>query len=298
MANRQFYSPLRYPGGKAKLISFMKLFYESNDLMGNTYIEPYTGGGAVALSLLIDGYAENIIINDYDRSIFAFWHSVLNNTDELCRLISDTPINTKTWKKLKKLQAQKQSADLLELGFSTLYLNRTNRSGIIKAGLIGGIEQNGEWKMDVRFNKSDLIERIKNVAKYKSRISLYNLDTIELIDLLNNNDRFDNSFTYFDPPYYSKGKELYVNFYNHQDHVDLFNKINSLNNINWLLSYDNNPEIIDLYSDYKKITYNLTYSVEKKYQGSEVIIYSDDLTLPMKKNTLKNIQRLKRKLIA
>lgn len=298
MANRQFYSPLRYPGGKAKLISFMKLFYESNDLMGNTYIEPYTGGGAVALSLLIDGYAENIIINDYDRSIFAFWHSVLNNTDELCKLISDTPINTKTWKKLKKLQAQKQSADLLELGFSTFYLNRTNRSGIIKAGLIGGIEQNGEWKMDVRFNKSDLIERIKNVAKYKSRISLYNLDTIELIDLLNNNDRFENSFTYFDPPYYSKGKELYVNFYNHQDHVDLFNKINSLNNINWLLSYDNNPEIIDLYSDYKKITYNLTYSVEKKYQGSEVIIYSDDLTLPMKKNTLKNTQRLKRKLTA
>lgn len=298
MANRQFYSPLRYPGGKAKLISFMKLFYESNNLMGNTYIEPYTGGGAVALSLLIDGYAKNIIINDVDRSIFAFWHSILNNTDEFCKLISDTPINIQTWKNLKELQTQKQSVDLLKLGFSTFYLNRTNRSGIIKAGLIGGVEQSGDWKMDVRFNKNDLIKRIQNIAKYKSKISLYNLDTIELIDLLINNDKFENSFTYFDPPYYSKGKELYVNFYNHQDHVDLFYRIDSLNDINWLLSYDNNPEIIDLYSDYKKITYNLTYSVEKKYQGSEVIIYSDNLTLPMKENTLKNIQRFKRRLIA
>ncbi|CAL2111096.1 DNA adenine methylase [Tenacibaculum sp. 190130A14a] len=296
MANKQFYSPLRYPGGKGKLISFIKSIYDSNRLKGNTYIEPYTGGGAVALSLLIDGYAENIIINDFDRSIYAFWYCLLNHTDELCQLINDTPITIDEWRRQKDIQENKNTAGILELGFSTFFLNRTNRSGIIKAGVIGGIHQSGDWKMNVRFNKVDLLNRIEKIAQFKTKIDLYNLDTCELLENINNNQNlYTDSFIYLDPPYYCKGKDLYVNFYKHQDHVFLSDKIKEIENIKWLLSYDNQKEIVQLYEEFKKITYNLTYSVEKKYQGNEVLIYSDNIKLPIKKANLKNLQRIKRR---
>nr|BFF38947.1 hypothetical protein BACY1_07520 [Tenacibaculum mesophilum] len=175
-------------------------------------------------------------------------------------------------------------------------MNRTNRSGIINAGVIGGIHQSGDWKMDVRFNKMNLLNRIETIAKYKTQITLYNLDTCELLEDINvNRDFYTNSFIYLDPPYYCKGKDLYVNFYRHEDHVFLSEKIKEIETIKWLLSYDNQEEIVCLYEEFKKISYNLTYSVEKKYQGKEVLIYSDNIKLPIKGANLKNLQRIKRR---
>ena len=133
------------------------------------------------------------------------------------------------------------------------------------------------------------------IADHRHQITLYNVDTCDLIDEIRSDKALlNNSFFYLDPPYYTKGKDLYVNFYNHNDHVMLFNKLESISDYKWLLSYDNNPEITKLYRGHKKVTYNLTYSVEKKYQGSEVIVYSDNIVLPMKKQKLKNISRIKR----
>ena len=144
------YSPLRYPGGKGKLIKYFKELFTENSLQQGVYFEPYAGGASVALSLLIDSYASRIIINDIDRSIFSFWYSVLNYTEELCKLIKETPLNMKTWRKQKEIQKHKLDAGILELGFSTLFLNRTNRSGILNAGVIGGNKQRGKWKINSR----------------------------------------------------------------------------------------------------------------------------------------------------
>ena len=88
----KFVSPLRYPGGKLKVVDYIKKMFEVNDLMDGTYIEPYAGGASVALTLLFSEYANRIKINDIDRSIYAFWHSVLEETEGLCRLITDTPV--------------------------------------------------------------------------------------------------------------------------------------------------------------------------------------------------------------
>ena len=166
----KFVSPLRYPGGKLKVVDYIKKIFEENNLYDGVYIEPYAGGASVALSLLFSEYAQIIKINDIDRSIYAFWYSVLNEPEAFCRLINDTPVNMDEWHAQHIVQEHKEEEELLSLGFSTFFLNRTNRSGILSAGVIGGKNQTGNFKIDARYNKKDLIERIETIADYSERI--------------------------------------------------------------------------------------------------------------------------------
>ena len=267
------YSPLRYPGGKNQLSKFVEELIKEKKMERSTYVEPFCGGAAVALSLLINNKVNNIIINDYDKSIYSFWYSVVYFTDEICKMIEKTDITMDEWNKQKKIQKNKNNEDLLTLGFSTLFLNRTNRSGIIKAGVIGGKEQNGNYKLDCRFNKKDIIEKIRLISSYRNRIEIYNLDTEELIDTVIENLEHK-SFIFFDPPYYNKGASLYTNFYNHDDHVSLSNKIKNIKYHSWILTYDNANEIKELYKSFTKQIYKLNYSLQKKQKGEEVIFYS------------------------
>lgn len=278
MSGLKTYSPLRYPGGKNTLTKYVQRLITSNNLLGCTYIEPYAGGAAVALSLLINGHVNRIIINDFDRSIYAFWYSVLNRTDELCMMIQNCEISMNNWYIQKEIQQNKENADLLTLGFSTLFLNRTNRSGIIKAGVIGGYNQTGNYKMDCRFRKDDIINKIRTIAAYRNQIQLYNLDTIDLINNVIANIH-EPSFVFFDPPYYKKGSQLYVNFYKHDDHVQLSNRIAELENVNWIVTYDNVPEINDMYNEFNSLIYGLRYTAGKKYIGYEIMVFSRNTTI-------------------
>ncbi len=272
----QYYSPLRYPGGKGRIADFFKQIFKSNFLCDGIYIEPYAGGASVALSLLINEYASKIVINDIDKSIYAFWHSVLNETEELCKLIHDTTINVETWDNQKKIQNNKNKYSLLKLGFSTFYLNRTNRSGIINAGIIGGRKQNGTWKINARFNKPDLLNRIETIAEYKNRIELYNEDAAKLINSLGKKFS-EKTLFYLDPPYYTKGKDLYLNYYTDEDHKLISEIIAKIKKQKWIISYDNIPFIKQLYINYRQNCYYLNYSAGKKNQGQEVMIFSDNM---------------------
>ena len=158
------YSPLRYPGGKSRLIDFIKSIIDQNSLKGGTYIEPFSGGAAIALALAIDGYMERIVINDYDRSIYAFWYSILHHTDAFIDKIRNTSLSIEEWHIQRAIQQNKQNVNLFDLGFSTFFLNRTNRSGVLKAGVIGGLNQTGSYKIDARYNKEQLTERIQLIA--------------------------------------------------------------------------------------------------------------------------------------
>lgn len=279
MSGARSFSPLRYPGGKNKLSLYVENLIDANNLNNSVYIEPFAGGSAVALYLLMNGVVDNIIINDFDRSIYAFWYSVINYTDELCELIKSTKINIDEWRIQRDVQQNKENRALLELGFSTLFLNRTNISGIIKAGVIGGIKQEGNYKLDCRFDKTKLIKKIRLIAEYKNNIELYNMDTIVLIDnVINNLDR--EGLTFFDPPYYEKGSSLYVNFYKHEDHLELSNKIKQIQNHYWIVTYDHVKEIEDMYDGYRKNIYRLKYTAAKKYTGEEIMFYSDNLNIP------------------
>lgn len=272
----KFYSPLRYPGGKNKLAKFVALVCEKNNISGH-YVEPYAGGASVALYLLINGYVKEITINDFDRSIYAFWHSVLNNTEKFCKMIDSADMTLEYWLKQRAVQQSKEKAGLLELGFSTFFLNRTNRSGVINGGVIGGIEQKGNYKMDCRFNKKELIERVRLIAKQKKSIHLENLDALELIKKIEKETKSKNVIFYFDPPYFLKGQSLYMNAYGHDDHEAVSTAIKKIKNAKWIVSYDNVPQIQILYKGIKKINYSFVHVAYAPREGKEVLFFSDGL---------------------
>ncbi len=277
------YSPLRYPGGKNKLAGFVAKICIENRINGH-YVEPYSGGASVALFLLLEGFVSKITLNDRDRSIYAFWHSVLFKTNQLCEMIESADLTISEWRKQRQLQRDKKNIDLLTLGFSTFYLNRTNRSGIINAGVIGGMKQAGNYSMDCRFNKADLIKRIKKIASRKRDIRLYKKDAIKLIDKIQNESKTENVIFYFDPPYYLKAKSLYMNHYAFKDHKKVSDKIKSIRNIKWIVSYDNVPEIRNLYSEFEKKEIELIHTAYKIREGKEILFFSKDLKQPNIKN--------------
>lgn len=285
----EFYSPLRYPGGKGKLADFMKLVFRENLLCDGHYVEPYAGGASVGLALLLNEYVAKIIINDLDRSIYAFWYSVVHRTDALCSLIEKAKLDMPTWQKQREVQRRKQSCALLELGFSTFYLNRTNRSGIIGGGVIGGLNQTGAWKIDARFNKAALIDRIRRISSYKNRIKVYNLDACDLLNKVSFSMP-ERTLFYLDPPYYEKGKALYVNHYNVQDHAVVAKRVRGFKKHRWIVSYDYTPEITQLYDGLRQKRYSINYSAAKAGKGEEVMIFSDNLYIPSVRDPLKVIK--------
>lgn len=268
-------TPLRYPGGKTKLYSYVRELIDSTlALEDRVYIEPYAGGCGLALKLLFQEDVDEIYINDFDRAIWAFWYSVLNLCNELVEKIEQTPITIQEWYKQKDVYRIKDTANILELGFATLFLNRTNRSGIIMANPIGGKDQNGDYLIDCRFNKKSIISKIKRIHELRDRIHLTNLDAIEFLD--NINGQLNNAFIYLDPPYFEKGYQLYKNSYLEQDHVDLRQKVAELHNF-WFITYDDCLFIEDLYSQYNSRKFSLNYSAGTKRKGSEIAIYCNDM---------------------
>lgn len=277
------YSPLRYPGGKNRLAPFIAKVCVDNGISGH-YIEPYSGGAAVALFLLFEGFVKRVTINDSDRSIYAFWHSVLYQSEAFCELIKNVPVTIDEWKKQREIQTNKDNADLIELGFSTFFLNRTNRSGIIKGGVIGGNNQSGKYKLDCRFNKEDLIKRIRMIARYGEKISLYNVDAMNIVDVvLGNTENTRDILFYFDPPYYVEGHSLYMNYYKKTHHQMVSEKIKQLDDVHWIVSYDDASEIRRLYSDCQTIEYDMFHMAATSKKGKELVFLSPTIVFDPQK---------------
>lgn len=279
-------SPLRYPGGKTKFYNYVKSIIENNDMLGNTYIEPFAGGAGLALKLLLNNDMEKIILNDIDISIYSFWYSVLNYTEELCNMIDKVRINVKEWNNQKIIYKEHNKNNLLKLGFSTFFLNRTNMSGVINGGIIGGINQNGNYKISARFNKPDLIEKIIKISREKDRIILSNIDAIDFLKKKNIN-KYGKIFINLDPPYVQKGSKLYENAYKKNDHEKL-SKILSNSNYMWIVTYDVCPLILSLYKNYRASYLDITYNINKKRKEKEYIFFSDNLVISKYIKLLKN----------
>lgn len=274
-----FYSPLRYPGGKGKLSSFMEMMIKKTGHEGGTYIEPFAGGAGIALELLEKNVVSEIVINDYDKGIYSFWRAILTETDRFIKEIENIPITLDEWDRQRHICLSEDSRYSFELGFATFFMNRTNRSGIIKGGVIGGRKQTGKWKIDARFNKMNLIERINNIADNKDSIHLYNKEIESFIEKYLPKYE-NNALVYFDPPYFNKGKQLYLNYFNYDDHKRIEKAISQTVNCDWIITYDDVPEIADLYSKHPLKRYDLNYSVASKRRESEIIVFSDIDLIP------------------
>lgn len=274
------YSPLRYPGGKSRLAPFVKSLIEANNLSDGNYVEPYAGGSGIALELLLQEYVSKIYINDVSRPVWAFWTSVLTETDKLIRLIRDTRVSVRNWDRQKKIMAHPEDFSELDLGFAAFFLNRTNRSGILNGGIIGGRDQTGPWKIDARFNKQELIYRIECIATLSSRIVLTNKDARQFL-LSGFRNWPAKTLIYLDPPYYLKGSVLYYDSYTHDDHVEIAKLLTSIERRQkWIVSYDNMHAIRKMYEGCTRVEYSLTYSAREARMGREVMFFCDSLSLP------------------
>lgn len=273
----QFLSPLRYPGGKGRLSNFLADVVRLNGLVDGHYAEPYAGGASIAIALLFLELVERVHINDINSAVHAFWQAVLNQTDALCRMIHETPVDMDQWRRQRAVQDD-PDAPPLAVAFSTFFLNRANRSGIIRGGVIGGKGQTGNWKIDARYNKAELTRRIQKIAKYGKRIALYNQDASAFLQrtLPKLPDR---TLVYLDPPYWVKGKGLYEDHYTPEDHAEIA-RIVRLIRQSWVVSYDNVPEIRALYAGLRHETFGLHYSAHDRYRGTEVMVFRDGLIVP------------------
>ena len=218
------------------------------------------------------------IINDYDKAIYSMWKAILTNTRKFIKMIEDTPINDVEWRRQKDIYNTQNKKYSIELGFAAFYLNRTNRSGILSAGPIGGHDQTGNYLIDARFNKNDLITRIKKIAKYRHKIHLYNYDVRTFINVYAQK-YIANAFIYFDPPYYHKGKQLYKNFFEHKDHEQIRDLIVNLN-CPWIVTYDDVEEIRTIYNAYQGYNFDLVYGVANTGLNSEIMFLSNQALVP------------------
>ncbi len=281
-----FYSPLRYPGGKGKLEPFMELLIRQTGHLGGTYVEPFAGGAGIALELLEKEIVNDIVINDLDKGIYSFWRAILTETDRFINDIRNVELTIDEWNKQRQ-EIENCNRYRYELGFATFYLNRTNRSGIIKGGVIGGTEQAGNWKIDARFNREVLIERIIKIAKRKKQIHLYNKDVSSFIQKYL--PRYEqNAFVYSDPPYFGKGKQLYLNFFSYDDHVRIERMIDNQVNCDWVITYDDVQEIADIYQNHILKRFDLNYSAAIKRKASEIIIFRRRDMIPTDSQLQKN----------
>lgn len=274
-------SPLRYPGGKSLMTNFFVDLFHRNGLQEIHYAEPYAGGAGAAINLLLNNHVDEILINDANIGIYSFWNALINESDRFIQAIYNIPVTLKEWYKQRDV-LQKTKEPSFELAVATFFMSRTNRSGVIFGGVIGGSteekQSNAKYKIDCRFNKQDLIQRLETIAANSNRIRVYNEDALAFLRQLDHN-----VFVYLDPPYYVKGKCLYMNHYSENDHRKLASFLQNEARFNWVLSYDDVPQIRDIYANSELYRFPLKYTVSKKQVGYELLTHSADLVFP---NTL------------
>jgi len=280
MQNR---TPLRYPGGKSMMTPFFVDLFRANGLSCVSYAEPYAGGAGAAINLLLGEYVEHILINDANPAIFSFWKYVTEDNQRFVDEILNCKVNLTEWEKMHNL-IKSSSTPSFELGFAAFFLSRTNRSGILNAGPIGGNTQAKQdaanYKIDCRFNKKDMAKRVEDIGRKSSRITVTNKDAIQFLQEL----KSENLFVYLDPPYFKQGKSLYLDYYKPQDHIALAEFLRNTDQFNWILSYDCVDEIKEIYSDFDLYTFELNYTAQQVRTGKELLIHSRQLTMPSTMN--------------
>ena len=266
------FSPLRYPGGKAKIYQNVKNIILTNNFQNHIYVEPFAGGFSIGIGLLFENVVQSVVLNDYDKHIFNFWYAVINDTQRFIELVKETPITIEERDRQKKIYLSSNAEPLLD-GFSTFFLNRVNFSGVIKGGPIGGISQSGTYKLNCRFNKKEIIRKIELIAEFRDKILLLNIDAGELI-----RDKLptimDPIFLNIDPPYVVKGSKLYTNFFTEIDHRNLKNVVSECidNRVPWIITYDDCNLIREIYSEYYIQDYGIAHNAGGTKSGRELVI--------------------------
>jgi DNA adenine methylase len=279
----KFNSPLRYPGGKAGLTGFLTDVIDLNDLRGCVYYEPYAGGAGAALSLLTHNVVSEIHINDADKRVYAFWVAALNYSERFAERIRTVPLSIEEWNRQKDICTHPNTHSRFDVGFAAFFMNRCNRSGLLMgSGPIGGYEQAGKWRLDARFNRDSLSERILVLGRYRQNIQLSCEDAIIFLkSTLPRGHARKHAFVYLDPPYVTNGHRLYLNAYKANDHAHLARYLSKQAFLPWIMSYDDSDLIRELYSLHKIAIMPIRYTFQNKRAAQELIISPQHLAVPL-----------------
>jgi len=277
------YTPLRFPGGKSKIYPLVDSLIEENHLVGCTYSEAFCGGAGLAAKLLLKGRVSRIVLNDIDPAVYSAWDAIVNHSDDLCTFISDAPLTVDEWKTQRDVYQSGKVASL-ELGKAAFYLNRTNRSGILSGGVIGGLEQRGAYKMDARFNRDDLSRKVREISARADTIELHNLDVHDFMSDVAKKLP-ESSLLYLDPPYVEKGPGLYVNSFDEERHRKLCDDVRAYVG-KWMVTYDEDDLVTSLYSpcdewDVTVSEIEVGYSAATRRTANEMLVLGPSLCLPV-----------------
>lgn len=265
----KFLSPLRYPGGKAKMAPFLEAVIKSQPKRPAVYAEPYAGGAGAAFHLLMNEVVDTIALNDLNDGVASFWRALFWETERLTQAITEIPVDLVTWHRQREIYLD-ADADPFSRGLATFVLNRTNRSGILSARPIGGLEQTGRWKIDARFNKPSLVDRINALAEYRDNVRISQVDGKQFLADL---DRARESvFFYVDPPYLKQGEDLYLANMTFSDHLDLARTLQRLRSP-WVLTYDRDDRVPDeLYTKHACADFTISHTAAQQHIGNEYLV--------------------------
>lgn len=272
-------SPLRYPGGKSALAGLFADILARLNIANPVYVEPYAGGVGAGIALLREGLISKLVINDIDPAVHAFWIAATEQSDEMVDRVLHTPLDVDQWR-LQRDVYRTKSSPLVDLGFAFFYLNRTNRSGVLNAGVIGGNDQRGKYKIDARFNRAALAARLAAIGELSNRIEVTDLDGRSVIQTFGADP---SAFLYIDPPYVQAGSQLYLNSFDGRDHEALAAIVGAVDSAHWLVTYDVSSLIERLYGDYFQCRLELNYSARYPGRASELLVASDSVASQIKR---------------
>lgn len=265
-------SPFRYPGGKAFLYKYLIGRLELVEEGDRHYVEPFCGGAGAAVILLKTGVVQHLHLNDADPRVYAAWQAMLHETDRFVEAIHNTVVDLPTWYSARQTISNPREYSF-ELGFATFLLNRTSRSGIISgAGPIGGYDQNGNWKIDARFSRQALADRVTWLGSRRDGISLTQEDALTFLSRSSARLPLRQTLFFVDPPYVMAGGRLYLNAMNEGKHIALSDMLQDGTLPHWVLTYDDHPLIRTLYAKQHIEDLSVTYSLQSKRKEREVLI--------------------------
>lgn len=268
-----YLSPLRYPGGKGRLAQFVGDLIARQRPRPLRYVEPFAGGAGVGLRLLFDEQVDEIVINDLNPGVAAFWRAVFDANDELVARVRTCAPTIEEWHRQRVVYRGLPDDDVA-LGFATFFLNRANRSGILNARPIGGLEQKGTWKIGARFDANKLAERIELLGKYSTRVTVSERDGVDLIaESVSDQD----TFVYADPPYLVQGDDLYLDTFQWEHHERLAATLHEAEG--WLLTYDADPRVPILYAGLRCAVFGIAHTAARQHVGREFAVFAPNLSL-------------------
>lgn len=260
---RTVLSPLRYPGGKRRLVPYMAAALKANGIQPDLLVEPFAGGASVGLELLAFGFVKRVALGDLDPYVAAFWETTFEDADWLCEQVESVPLDLETWERMKGSNFRGRRNRAL----ACLYLNRTSFNGALhrRAGPIGGKRASSAYEIGCRFPRERIVQRIRACAALADRVELVVAE--EAMNLVKRTRELARKrgwevFFYLDPPFWAKSQYLYRRAFTRNMHRRLAESLRWVDDP-YLLSYDPAPEIVELY----RHDHLLVQEIELLYSG-------------------------------